>query len=59
MKTKIGVKTDEYRYVAPPACSPDADRTEYYRTHKGEYIKNEMGKDGKFILPQRFYPSTI
>jgi hypothetical protein len=59
MKMKIGTKTGEYRYVAPPACSPDGDRPAYYRTHKGEYIKNEIGKDGKFTLPVRFYPSTI
>lgn len=46
-----------YRYVAPPIPPLYTDLKEYYATHKGEYIKNELGKDGKWILPDRFQPA--
>jgi len=59
MKNKvIGMEVGQYRYVAPVACPPNTDRSEYYKHRKGEYIENVLGKDGKFILPARFYPNN-
>lgn len=37
------------RYVAAPAPSPDEDRQAYYKKHKGRYVTNIIGKDGKYI----------
>lgn len=47
-----------YRYVAPPAPdtafkkrTPEEQKQheEYYKIHKGSYVKNKLGKDGKYI----------
>ena len=47
-----------YRYVAPPAPetafkkrspSEQKEHENYYKTHKGSYVKNVLGKDGKYI----------
>lgn len=45
-----------YRYVASPAprfSMGHEDRVKYYKENKGRYVKNVIGKDGKYVTPQK------
>lgn len=47
------METKGYRYVAAQLPKEGIDRVKYYKNHKGRYVKNVIGKDGKYVTPQK------